>query len=100
MRQRLIDDGVHGVVEGLAVFVLIIAYLAFFGSFIIYFATSGNLWYTLGQVAMLQNIVYFPGFNILVPANVIHYFGMFEPLASFYLRIITKMNDAVKVSLN
>ena len=42
---------------------------------------------------MLQNIVYFAGFNILVPANVIHYFGMFEPLASFYLRLVSKMND-------
>ncbi len=95
LRQQLIDDGVHGAVEDIAVYVLLFACIAFFVSFAFYFATNKQLMYILGQVAMLQNIVYFPGFNILVPANVIHYFAMFEPIASFRLRLVAKMNDAL-----
>ena len=44
---------------------------------------------------MLQNLVYFPGFNFLIPANIIYYFGMFQPLATFYLEIFETMSSSI-----
>ena len=74
LRQRLSEGGV---LDQLAEFCYVLSVSVFLGSFVLFFATRSNLQYLLHQIAMLQNIVYFPGFNFLVPANVIYYFGMF-----------------------
>ena len=87
LRQRLSEGGV---LQQLAASGHALAVTVFLVSFVLFFATRTNLQYLLHQIAMLQNIVYFPGFNFLVPANVIHYFGMFQPLVTFYLHLFEK----------
>ena len=69
--------------------------LIFFGSFFLNFITSASLQYLLSQLAMLQQMVYFPGLNLLFPANVLFYFGIFKGIVAFDLYQFKQLNKAL-----
>ena len=44
---------------------------------------------------MLQQMVYFPGLNLLFPANVLYYFGIFKGIVAFDLYQFKQLNKAL-----
>ena len=69
--------------------------MIFFGSFFLNFITAASLQYLLAQLALLQQMVYFPGLNLLFPANVLHHFGIFKGIVTFDLYQVKHMNEAL-----
>ena len=49
----------------------------------------------IGQLAMLQQMVYFPGLNLLFPANVLQFFGIFKSIVLFDVYGCKQLNKAL-----
>ena len=87
------DDWSYEMIEEVARITVKATTLVAFASFIVYLGSTEGITSILRDIAMLQNMVYFPAFNILTPANLTFFLGLFHPLVSFKMDVVSQAND-------